>query len=78
MRRCAQGGISEATYYNWRRRYGVLCRRNESAEQLEESERKLKRCRSYLSRQEMLQYVNPRKIETCSQSADGQHAAGTL
>jgi hypothetical protein len=59
-----QGGISEATYYNWRKKYGGLMPSEmKRLKQLDEENQRLKRLVADLSLdKEMLQDVIRRKI----------------
>jgi len=61
---CRKAGISEATYYNWRKRYGgLLPSEMKRLKQLEEENGRLKRIVADLSLdKEMLQDVIRRKI----------------
>lgn len=61
---CRKAGISEATFYNWRRRYGgLLPSEMRRLRQLEEENGRLKRIVADLSLdKEMLQDVIRRKI----------------
>jgi putative transposase len=64
---CRKAGISEATYYNWRKKYGGLMpsemKRLKQLKQLEEENQRLKKLVADLSLdKEMLQDVIRRKI----------------
>lgn len=61
---CRKAGISEATFYNWRRKYAVLLPSEmKRLKQLEEENQRLKRLVADLSLdKEMLQDVIRRKI----------------
>jgi putative transposase len=61
---CRKAGISEATYYNWRKRYGSLMPSEmRHLRQLEEENAKLKKIVADLSLdKEMLQDVIRRKL----------------
>ena len=61
---CRKAGISEATYYNWRRKYGGLMPSEmKRLKQLDEENRRLKKLVADLSLdKEMLQDVIRRKI----------------
>ncbi len=61
---CRKAGISEATYYNWRRKYGGLMPSEmKRLKQLDEENQRLKRLVADLSLdKEMLQDVIRRKI----------------
>jgi putative transposase len=61
---CRKAGISEATYYNWRKKYGgLLPSEMKRLKQLEEENGRLKRIVADLSLdKEMLQDVIRRKI----------------
>ena len=61
---CRKAGISEATYYNWRKKYGGLMPSEmKRLKQLEEENSKLKKIVADLSLdKEMLQDVIRRKI----------------
>lgn len=61
---CRKAGISEATYYNWRKKYaGLLPSEMKRLRQLEEENGRLKRIVADLSLdKEMLQDVIRRKI----------------
>ncbi len=61
---CRKAGISEATYYNWRKKYGGLMPSEmKRLKQLEEENRRLKKLVADLSLdKEMLQDVIRRKI----------------
>ncbi len=61
---CRKSGISEATYYNWRKKYGGLMPSEmKRLKQLEEENQRLKRIVADLSLdKEMLQDVIRRKI----------------
>ena len=61
---CRKAGISEATYYNWRKKYGGLMPSEmKRLKQLEEENSRLKRIVADLSLdKEMLQDVIRRKI----------------
>ena len=61
---CRKAGVSEATYYNWRRRYGGLMPSEmKRLKQLEEENQRLKKLVADLSLdKEMLQDVIRRKI----------------
>jgi putative transposase len=61
---CRKAGISEATYYNWRKKYGGLMPSEmKRLKQLEEENSKLKKLVADLSLdKEMLQDVIRRKI----------------
>ena len=61
---CRKAGISEATYYNWRKKYGGLMPSEmKRLKQLEEENAKLKKIVADLSLdKEMLQDVIKRKI----------------
>lgn len=63
---CRKAGISEATYYNWRRKYGGLMPSEmKRLKQLEEENGRLKRIVADLSLdKEMLQDVIRRKIRS--------------
>lgn len=68
---CRKAGISEATYYNWRKKYGGLMPSEmKRLKQLEEEKQRLKKLVADLSLdKEMLQDVIRRKSETCPESA---------
>jgi putative transposase len=61
---CRKAGISEATYYNWRKKYGGLMPSEmKRLKQLDEENRRLKKLVADLSLdKEMLQDVIRRKI----------------
>lgn len=61
---CRQAGISEATYYNWRKKYGGLMPSEvKRLKQLEDENQRLKKMVADLSLdKEMLQDVIRRKI----------------
>jgi putative transposase len=61
---CRKAGVSEATYYNWRKKYGGLMPSEmKRLKQLEEENAKLKRIVADLSlNKEMLQDVIKRKL----------------
>ena len=61
---CRKAGISEATYYNWRKKYGgLLPSEMKRLKQLEEENQRLKKLVADLSLdKEMLQDVIRRKI----------------
>ena len=61
---CRQAGISEATYYNWRKKYaGLMPSEMKRLRQLEEENAKLKRLVADLSLDKaMLQDVVSRKL----------------
>lgn len=61
---CRKGGISEATYYNWRKKYaGLMPSEMKWLRQLEEENAKLKRLVADLSLDKaMLQDVVSRKL----------------
>lgn len=61
---CRKAGVSEATYYNWKRKYGgLLPSEMKRLKQLEEENGKLKRIVADLSLdKEMLQDVIRRKL----------------
>ena len=61
---CRKAGISEASFYNWRKKYGGLMPSEmKRLKQLEEENQRLKKLVAYLSLdKEMLQDVIRRKI----------------
>jgi putative transposase len=61
---CRKAGISEATYYNWRKKYGgLMLSEMKRLKQLDEENRRLKKLVADLSLdKEMLQDVIRRKI----------------
>jgi putative transposase len=61
---CRKAGISEATYHNWRKKYGGLMPSEmKRLKQLDEENRRLEKLVAYLSLdKEMLQDVIRRKI----------------
>jgi putative transposase len=60
---CRKAGISEASFYAWRKKYGGLLPRDERLKQLEEENQRLKKLVADLSLdKEMLQDVIRRKI----------------
>jgi len=70
---CRKAGISEATFYNWRKRYaGLMPSEVRRLRQLEEENAKLKRIVADLSLDKaMLQDVLSKKSEACSSASDG-------
>src|SRR4029077_13211399 len=66
---CRKSGISEATYYNWRKKYGGLMPSEmKRLKQLDEENRRLKKLVADLSLdKEMLQDVIRRKIKPVRQ-----------
>ncbi len=86
---CRKVGISEATYYNWRKKYGGLMPSEmRRLKQLEEENGKLKRIVADLALdKEMLQDVIKRKLWACAAAragrpgesdVAGEHPAGLL
>ena len=71
---CRKAGISEATFYNWRKRYaGLMPSEVRRLRQLEEENAKLKRIVADLSLDKaMLQDVLSKKLEACSSAPDGR------
>ena len=67
---CRKAGISEATYYNWRKKYGGLMPSEmKRLKQLEEENQRLKKLVADLSLdKEMLQDVIPQKYEACPEA----------
>ena len=65
---CRKAGISQATYFNWKKKYdGLLSTEMRRLKQLEDENAKLKRIVADLSLdKEMLQDVIRRKIKACS------------
>jgi putative transposase len=60
---CRKAGISEATYYNWRKKYGLMPSEMKRLRQLEEENGKLKKIVADLSLdKEMPQDVIRRKL----------------
>ena len=70
---CRKAGISDATFYNWRKRYaGLMPSEVKRLRQLEEENTKLKRIVADLSLDKaMLQDVLSKKFEACSSASDG-------
>src|SRR6266446_6312999 len=77
---CRKAGISEATYYNWRKKYsGLMPSEMKRLRQLEEENGKLKKIVADLSLdKEMLQDVIRRKLEACPEAATGGSCSGDL
>ena len=68
MEMCRKAGISQATYFNWKKKYdGLLPTEMRRLKQLEDENGKLKRIVADLSLdKEMLQDVIVEKSEACS------------
>jgi putative transposase len=71
---CRKAGISEASFYAWRKKYGGLMPSEmKRLKQLEEENQRLKRLVADLSLdKEMLQDVIRRKYEACPEARDGR------
>src|SRR6202034_3038073 len=67
---CRKAGISQATHFNWKKRYdGLLPTELRRLKQLEDENGKLKKLVADLSLdREMLQDVIRRKLKACSQN----------
>lgn len=61
---CRKAGISQATYFNWKKKYsGLMPSEMKRLRELEEENNRLKRIVAYLTLdREMLQDVNKRKL----------------
>jgi putative transposase len=70
---CRKAGISQATYFNWKKRYdGLLPTEVRRLKQLEDENGKLKKLVAELSLdREMLQDVIRRKLEACPEAQAG-------
>ena len=70
---CRNAGISQATYFNWKKRYdGLLPTEMRRLKQLEDENGKLKKLVAELSLdREMLQDVIRRKFEACPEAQAG-------
>ena len=77
---CRKAGISEATYYNWRKKYaGLTPSEMKRLRLLEEENGKLKRIVADLSLDKaMLQDVIRRKLEACPAAPNGRPCAFDL
>ena len=71
---CRKAGISEASFYSWRKKYGGLMPSEmKRLKQLEEENQRLKKLVADLSLdKEMLQDVIRRKYEACPEAAVGR------
>ena len=70
---CRKAGISETSFYNWRKKYGGLMRSEmKRLKQLEEENQRLKKLvADLLLDREMLQDVTRRKYKACPEATDG-------
>ena len=77
---CRKAGISEATYYMWRKKYGGLMPSEmKRLKQLEEENSKLKRIVADLALdKEMLQDVIREKYEACAAARGGRSGEGDV
>jgi len=73
---CRKAGISEATYYNWRKKYGGLMPSEmKRLKQLEEENHRLKKLVADLSLDKTL---SAEKYEACPEAADGRSRSRRL
>ena len=77
---CRKAGISDATFYNWRKKYaGLMPSEMKRLRQLEEENAKLKRVVADLSLDKaMLQDVLSKSSEACPQAQACRHSQGGL
>src|ERR1700704_787415 len=77
---CRNAGISEASFYSWRKKYGGLVPSEvKRLKQLDEENQRLKKLVADLSLdKEMLQDVIRRKIKACPEATDGRRGSGGL
>ena len=77
---CRKAGISEATYYNWRKKYGGLMPSEmKRLKQLEEENHRLKKIVADLSStRRCCRTSSAEKCEACSGAGDGRSRAEPL
>jgi putative transposase len=77
---CRKAGISEATYYNWRKKYaGLMPSEMRRLRQLEEENQRLKKLVADLALdKEMLQASSAAKCDACPEACDGRSRDGGL